>query len=54
MTRAKIKKTAVLLDELLQGCDSSEALFGKHGLLKSLAKRLLERALRAELTEHLG
>ncbi len=53
MTRAKIK-TDVLLDDLLQGCDSSEALFGKHGLLTSLTKRLVERALRADLSEHLG
>ena len=55
MTRAKTKsKTDELLDELLEGCDSPEDIFGKHGLVKQLTKRLVERALRAELTEHLG
>jgi len=55
MTRAKSpNKTDVLLDELLEGCESPEDIFGKHGLVKQLTKRLVERALRAELTEHLG
>lgn len=55
MTRTKMpSKTEELLDELLEGCDSSENMFGKHGLVKQLTKRLVERALRAELTEHLG
>lgn len=55
MTRDKAPtKTDVLLDELLEGCESPEDIFGKHGLVKQLTKRLVERALRAELTEHLG
>jgi transposase-like protein len=55
MTRAKTpSKTDVLLDELLEGCASPEDIFGKHGLVTQLTKRLVERALRAELTEHLG
>ena len=55
MTRAKSpNKTDVLLDELLEGCESPEDIFGKHGLVKQLTKRLVERALRAELTAHLG
>jgi transposase-like protein len=55
MTRAKSpNNTDVLLDELLDGCESPEDIFGKHGLVKQLTKRLVERALRAELTEHLG
>ena len=55
MTRDKAStKTDVLLDELLEGCESPEDIFGKHGLVKQLTKRLVERALRAELTEHLG
>jgi putative transposase len=29
-------------------------LLGKHGLLKSLTKRAVERVLEAELTAHLG
>ncbi len=53
MTRTK-SETDVLLDELLKDCDSPADIFGKHGLLKSLTKRVVERALRAELTEHLG
>jgi putative transposase len=38
----------------LQDCDSPEDLFGKHGLLKSLTKRVVEHALQAELPVHLG
>ena len=31
-----------------------EDLIGDNGLLKHLTKRLLERAMQSELTEHLG
>ena len=55
MTRGKIlHKTDELVDELLEGCESPEDIFGKHGLVTRLTKRLVERALRAELTDHLG
>lgn len=55
MTRAKEPtKTDARLDELLEGCESSEDIFGKHGLVTRLTKRVVERALRAELTEPLG
>ncbi|MDH5738828.1 MAG: transposase [Nitrospira sp.] len=47
-------KTDALLDELLQGCEPPEEVLGEHGLLKGLTKRLVERALAAELTTHLG
>ncbi len=47
-------KTDALLDELLQGCESPEEILGEHGLLKGLTKWLVERALEAELTNHLG
>ncbi len=47
-------KTDALLDDLLQDCDSPEEILGEHGLLKGLTKRLVERALQAELTTHLG
>jgi putative transposase len=50
----KPEKADELLDELLKGCDSPEAILGEQGLLKQLTKRLVERALEAELTEHLG
>jgi putative transposase len=43
-----------LIDELLQGYNSPEDLIGDEGLFKELKKRLLERALGAELSAHLG
>ncbi len=43
-----------LLDELLSDYETPKDLFGKEGLLDSLKKALMERALGAELTEHLG
>ena len=47
-------QTDALLDDLLQGCESPEEILGEQGLLKGLTKRLVERALAAELTTHLG
>ncbi len=43
-----------LLDELLAGYANPEDLTGPEGLLKRLTGALVERALEAELTEHLG
>ena len=43
-----------LLDELLKNYTSPQDILGEHGLLKYLTKRLVERALDAELTAHLG
>ena len=43
-----------VIEELLQGYSSAEDLLGEEGLFKQLKKRLLERALGAELSEHLG
>ena len=43
-----------LVDELLKGCEKPEDIIGENGLLKRLTKALLERALNAELTNHLG
>ena len=43
-----------LLDELLADYETPEDLLGDEGLFKQLEKALLERALGAELTEHLG
>src|SRR5947209_7389172 len=42
------------LDELLADYEKSEDLLGEQGLFKQLKKALLERALGAELSEHLG
>jgi len=43
-----------LLDELLAGYTKPEDLTGPEGLLKRLTGALVERALHAEMTEHLG
>ena len=43
-----------LIDELLKGYQKPEDLIGENGLLKQLTKKLVERALQAEMTEHLG
>src|SRR4029453_9697429 len=43
-----------LIDNLLEDYKSPEDLIGEDGLLKQLTKRLLERAMAAELTEHVG
>ncbi|MDQ3728377.1 MAG: IS256 family transposase [Actinomycetota bacterium] len=43
-----------LVDELLAGARSEEEIVGPGGLLADLTKRLVERAMSAELTEHLG
>jgi len=43
-----------LVDELLKGYEKPEDIIGENGLLKRLTKALLERALNAELTHHLG
>lgn len=43
-----------VLDELIKDYKKPEDLIGETGLLKQLTKALLERALGAELTEHLG
>jgi putative transposase len=46
--------TDQMLDELLRDYQKPEDLLGKNGLLKQLQKGLLEKALGAELTVHLG
>src|SRR6188472_2391625 len=43
-----------LIDELLAGARSEEEIVGPGGLLAALTRRLVERAMSAELTEHLG
>src|SRR5688572_24817556 len=46
--------TDEVLNELLKEYQKPEDLLGQNGLLKQLQKRLLEKALEAELTDHLG
>ena len=43
-----------VIDELLAGARSEEEIVGPGGVLAQLTKRLVERAMSAELTEHLG
>jgi putative transposase len=43
-----------VVDELLKNYQKPEDIIGENGLLKQLTKALLERALNAELTTHLG
>jgi putative transposase len=43
-----------LLDQLLANCTKPDDLLGEDGLFKQLKKALIERALGAELTQHLG
>src|SRR5438477_11406365 len=43
-----------LVDELLAGARTEEEIVGPGGLLSQLTKRLVERAMEVELTDHLG
>jgi putative transposase len=43
-----------LVDELLAGARTPQELTGPGGLLAQLTKRLVERAMSAELDDHLG
>jgi len=43
-----------LLDALMKDYKNPEDLIGETGLLKQLTKQLLERAMQAEVTDHLG
>jgi putative transposase len=53
MARTKSKQDT-LIDELLKDCKDPKDILGQNGLLKQLTKRLIERSLQAELTDHLG
>jgi len=52
MTRETIDNE--LIDNLLKNYKKPEDLVGENGLLKQLTKQLLERAMAAEMTEHVG
>lgn len=43
-----------LIDELLKDYQKPEDIIGENGLLRQLTKALLERAMEAELTHHIG
>ena len=43
-----------VIDELLAGASTEEEIAGPGGLLAQLTKRLVERAMEIELTDHVG
>jgi putative transposase len=43
-----------VIDELLAGARTEEEVFGPGGVFAALTKRLVERAMEVELTDHLG
>lgn len=52
-----IKKKGIedeIIDNLLKDYKDPEDLIGENGLLKQLTKRLLERVMSAEVTQHVG
>ena len=51
---SKKSKQDTLIDELIEDVSDPKDILGKNGLLKQLTKRLVERTLEAELTDHLG
>ena len=48
------KRKQELIDELLTGYDGPSSFWGESGLFAQLKKRIVERALDAEMDEHLG
>ena len=54
MTVAKKAVPKELLDSLLADYQKPEDLIGENGLLKQLTKLLVEKALEAEMANHLG
>ena len=53
MAKRKKDRADELIDELLAGKTAGE-IMGRDGLVKELTKRMVERALQGEMTEHLG
>jgi len=51
---AKKTRQEELIDELLTGYDSPEEFWGESGLFSQLKKKLVDRALEAEMDDHLG
>jgi len=58
MAKTREKKEKDVLDQLLDNIDfrglTQDEVVGKDGLIKQLTRRILQRALEAEMTEHLG
>ena len=54
MTKESTSINNDLIDQLLKNYKSPDDVLGENGLLKQLTKAVLERAMAAELTHHLG
>jgi len=58
MVKARKKKEKDILDQILDTIDfkglTQDEVIGQDGLIKQLTGRILQKALEAELTEHLG
>ena len=57
MARVKTEQDKVLdkaMDLIIESGADLQSMFKEGGLLKQLTKNLVERALKAELNEHLG
>src|SRR4249919_264194 len=54
LDEGRLELSDEVLDALLCGARTAEEIAGPDGLLGQLTRRLLNRALEAELTEHLG
>ena len=58
MARKREKKEKDIIDQLLDNIDfrglTQDEVVGQEGLIKQLTGRILQRALEAEMTEHLG
>lgn len=50
----KNKKINEAIDLLIEGGADLKTVLSQNGLIKELTKNILERALKAELSEHLG
>ena len=58
MARKKREKEKDIIDQLLDNIDfrglTQDEVVGRDGIIKQLTGRILQRALEAEMTEHLG
>jgi putative transposase len=52
--RRTVEIRTELIDELLKDYQKPEDIIGENGLLRRFVKAVLERAMNAELTHHLG
>jgi len=50
----KTEKLNAAIDMLIESDGDLSTVLGKEGLIKQLSKRILERALEAEMQGHLG